>query len=643
MDSKNIQTAPPSAVEVCGLVISDHFVANMKREILLVAEEKDEMTFNGTNGGEASTPKQFRVKLHAEDYKGVSMWMTIKKARQLICTGVRINVQGFLEDNKVSAYLSTSTDRSNKCDQVSQDNQISINTRANAIKVIHATSIQVVCAPPTNTYLSTLLSFSLENLHRLFPGPMRNPSSDAHSCPRVLPPGVLKACCAASITPAHVENVAGYCRGEVQAGRASKLWKAPLIQELVQELKDYQEAHGMLTIYCEDSRKHGQLPRVSKRTSKSLDRLERRWANQERDGDIGDFVFDLPTHSYRTERKVNKKGSSFLSTGTRLSSTISQDQEPHATMKTIIEHDQNLPDQQDERRRLYIDRRKRPQVRCMLQFIDQLLSKQTYGSSSSEKNDRCLQLMEIGGGRGYLANEVSAFYKPHQPTDPATSIVRSSCHVHVTVVDNNERSLNAGKVQAEQAGLLDRMSFVLCDLGDEDQVSKVLGDKATAPLDLVFGLHCCGGLAEAAVEFALQKQASFCISTCCFRSIPQLASLTRTAVEVWAEQEAIENAGSDGTQEENKNELQRQLVQTKRQEMNEDIARVAALAVNVGARGLHRGVRVCNAMRLFSAQVRFASVCHDKTLKVWQESFPVEYSVQNRVLMGLVQPKRRDD
>ncbi len=49
---------------------------------------------------------------------------------------------------------------------------------------------------------------------------------------------------------------------------------------------------------------------------------------------------------------------------------------------------------------------------------------------------------------------------------------------------------------------------------------------ACTGIDVVFGLHCCGGLSEAAVALAIRHAAAFAICTCCFRSHPHLAVLS---------------------------------------------------------------------------------------------------------------------
>ena len=182
-------------------------------------------------------------------------------------------------------------------------------------------------------------------------------------------------------------------------------------------------------------------------------------------------------------------------------------------------------------------------------------------------------------------------------------------------MDNNESSLDAGRCAATTAGLESCMTFLLCDVSDVSEMATLLPNIITS-FDLVFGLHCCGGLAEAAVELALKYRASFCISTCCFRSNRHLASLTRLA------------GANQG-----------------------DVDLVSTLAVMAGSQGQHRAMRALNAMRLVTAEQQFQSLImindDDRnmmqdafsatpTLTTWQEAFPVRYSVQNRILVGQI-------
>jgi hypothetical protein len=72
----------------------------------------------------------------------------------------------------------------------------------------------------------------------------------------------------------------------------------------------------------------------------------------------------------------------------------------------------------------------------------------------------------------------------------------------------------------------------------------------------------------------------------------------------------------------------------------EDVSLVAALAVTVGGKGQHSAIRAYNSMRLVAAEARFNILYTDSVLRTWQEMFPVEYSVQNRVLMGTIVQKQ---
>ena len=216
---------------------------------------------------------------------------------------------------------------------------------------------------------------------------------------------------------------------------------------------------------------------------------------------------------------------------------------------------------------------------------------------------RVLQLFDIGGCRGDLANAVAAYFTRSTNT-----------RVHITVMDNNESSLEAGRCAATTAGLDSCMTFLLCDLNDPTETATFL-PTITTSFDLVFGFHCCGVLAEAAVELALKYRAIFCISTCCFRSNRHLASLTRLA----------------GVYQ-------------------HDVDLISTLAVMVGSQGQHRAMRTLNAMRLVTAEQRFQTIMMNDdertmkkdtlsatpTLTTWQEEFPVRYSVQSRVLIGKV-------
>jgi hypothetical protein len=123
------------------------------------------------------------------------------------------------------------------------------------------------------------------------------------------------------------------------------------------------------------------------------------------------------------------------------------------------------------------------------------------------------------------------------------------------------------------------MSFVLCDRGDEEQIQDLLSKQEdTTTFDLVFGLQCCGGVAEAAVELALTCQALFCVayvSACCFRSNEILASLSRLSEETVSSKHDSSHTPPE--------ERQRQLYQHRQD---------------------HCAIQAINAMRLIAAEER---------------------------------------
>ena len=185
----------------------------------------------------------------------------------------------------------------------------------------------------------------------------------------------------------------------------------------------------------------------------------------------------------------------------------------------------------------------------------------SYSGNSSSGSGSIVHLVDVGGGRGDLA---------------LVCCLALGAGVKITVVDNNAPSLAAGRERAAALGLAtSTISFVegsvLGLLSNATTASSTAGIAANAvaaeegtttktteeeaavvakeegsshinkkigadslsspplcvePADIVFGLHCCGGLSEAALSLAIAQRASFAICTCCFRSHPSLALLT---------------------------------------------------------------------------------------------------------------------
>lgn len=400
--------------------------------------------------------------------------------------------------------------------------------------VMEATRIVIVGALPATPYLARLLAFSTDTLALLF----------AKDKPSTL---VDLACALRPCSISQVKHLFQLCVTETKAGRFPLLFKHTELLGLCDKIRD---AQGW-------SRCPNKAPTTSAETWSALLRMEQRWCEECKEEET---LAVPPTCNTRV-----------VFNGVDVDPSL------------------NLPDPTDQRRLQYIDERKRPQVLWMLRLIRRLVE---------NTGKDVISLVDVGGGRGDLANAVAAYFaQPNQ-----------RIKAHVFVLDVNESSLEAGKRRAEAANIGSYMSFLSCDLANPEQVGEFL--KKHEPIDVVFGLHCCGGLAEAAVELALRCAAQFSVSTCCFRSNEHLSSLSRLAASMVDSDQKAEEHRSD-----------RNLI--------------TALAVISGGQGQHRAVQSLNAMRLAAAEARFQEVHdHQGAIRTWQEFFPVEYSEQNCVMIG---------
>jgi len=405
--------------------------------------------------------------------------------------------------------------------------------------------VRIVSVLPAAPYLARLFSFSADELGVLFRG-------DELAC-AVRPCGLSE-----------LQSLLATCRSEIELGRQGTLFKHPRLLNLCGEISAYQ---GW-------KRGPQKAPSASVDMWESLLKLERRWLS---DDNTVDGTLDEEERV--TDGKKRKAAPDEDSAGT----------DGHRQLEfggINVDPSLNLPDPTDTRRTSYIDERKRPQVLWMVDLICHLLH------ADDADDGRTLHLIDVGGGRGDLAIAVAACLAAQHRT------------AHVTVLDVNASSLSAGRERAAAAGLHGAMSFELLDVTERERVRDMFAGRRSA---LVFGLHCCGGLAEAAVDTAAALGCGFAVSTCCFRSNGGLAVLSELA-------DASEPPGHV-----------------------RDRDRAASLAVLVGATGQHRGIRVLNAMRLAAARNKWLAYGHKGVLRTWQESFPVKFSVQNRVMVGAVE------
>ena len=571
-----------------GRVIREMPNGNMRRKLYIQGGEDQDRQTNTL------------VHLDAERFPKTELWMSIKHARKLICPGIVLHVEGILATN----------------DLLSENEEVEEDVE----QVLLATRIQVISVLPATQYLARLLSFPLETLCQLFPDSdiVDAPSSSVASsgAPITLTMALVLALQPCSIQ--RCKEIFRLCNHERDSGRSATLFKN---EALFQVCKDIREFQG----WTSTRSPHGRPPRTTVKTWEALLRMEQFWC-RETDG-IEENLDEnkwKPSPTQNTENPNGQGGTLSLQ-----ENDVSRSHERVVYGGVDVDPSLNLPDLTDERRIRYVEERKRPQIQWMLELIRRLTG---FSDEDIErKSESCtydapseLHLLDIGGGRGDLANAVTAFFA--QPE------IQKHVSVHVTVVDINQPSLDDGKARAEASDLKSYMSFVYCDLGEKHEVEKLLSEKRK--VDLVFGLHCCGGLAEAAVELAVASRAAFCVCTCCFRSNQHLASLTRLSKNI-ALSRTVHESDQSNPSLEKEHDLQSILSRQKR-----DLERVSTLAVLAGAQGQHRAIRAYNAMRLAAVELRFnemhnsSTSCSSVSMRTWQESFPIQFSVQNRIMVG---------
>ncbi len=140
--------------------------------------------------------------------------------------------------------------------------------------------------------------------------------------------------------------------------------------------------------------------------------------------------------------------------------------------------------------------KKRPQLRMMAALIGELLC------AHPEWRQRPLHVVDVGGGHGHLAQHVAEVFGQD---------------VRVTLVDIAASKLTAASARANRraavlSGGLYNLRFLpgdAAELAERGEMGRV---------DVVTGLHACGGLSDLIVAHAVSQGAAFAVCTCCFRS-----------------------------------------------------------------------------------------------------------------------------
>ena len=136
-------------------------------------------------------------------------------------------------------------------------------------------------------------------------------------------------------------------------------------------------------------------------------------------------------------------------------------------------------------------RKKLPQLQWMFQQVKRLCE------SHPDYPRRPLRILDIGGGRGLLANYLA-----------------QSLDVEIHVIDIARRAIANGQMRSLRRELSQAVRYEASDASTVHFSRK--------EFDLVVALHACGTLTDIALSHAVSNEAAFVICPCCFQSNPQL-------------------------------------------------------------------------------------------------------------------------
>lgn len=142
--------------------------------------------------------------------------------------------------------------------------------------------------------------------------------------------------------------------------------------------------------------------------------------------------------------------------------------------------------------------KKKPQLEIIGQQVKEVVQ------SHPDFKFRPLNILDVGGGRGYLSNYLS--------------IVLGKDIANVHVIDIDSSAVRNGQIDAQRRGL--NVRFGVGDASRSSNIANLLdGDNGmNEKYDIVVALHACGALSDVALGHACVNQASFVITPCCFRS-----------------------------------------------------------------------------------------------------------------------------
>ena len=316
------------------------------------------------------------------------------------------------------------------------------------------------------------------------------------------------------------------------------------------------------------------------------------------------------------------------------------------------DHDTNADTDTDISSRVeYLQQKKWPQIRWVLQRLGTLVEHVNVGhddddSGNEHKNqNRAFRCLDVGGGRG----------------DLATAIALAFPQAHVTMVDKNKSSLNAGRVYAQELGIISsveesynddanddeqdndnqnlrwgddsgrnnpRMRFICADFQafiHKYSAMENSNSKENIPFfDVVVALHACGDLSDLALQFAHQIGAKFVICPCCYSK--RFFNVEPTWAQYYKDTYYFQNHkgdDKDGDDAEAENSIK-------------TVRRLAEL--NERPEISQRAMHVINSLRLHALQKQQAENSQDvavlQTKNMTLEEYENTFSKRNIVLVG---------
>jgi 2-polyprenyl-3-methyl-5-hydroxy-6-metoxy-1,4-benzoquinol methylase len=239
--------------------------------------------------------------------------------------------------------------------------------------------------------------------------------------------------------------------------------------------------------------------------------------------------------------------------------------------------------------------KKRPQLEFMAQQVKEVIE------SHADFRSRPLNILDVGGGRGYLSNYLSGVLG----SDVAT----------IHVIDIDSRAIKNGLVDAKRKGLMN-VHYGVGDASSTSEVAKLVMNETNPQYDIIVALHACGALSDVALGHAVSNEASFVITPCCFLSNPFL----RVALP---------------SQSEREEKILMRSYEWLGLEENSMVALSKAAEVQGDIKVAGEAIHTLCALRAMAVK-RYWSGTNSDRLDIRIKTFPIEFSTRNYCIVGKI-------